>query len=88
MEIGDLTVDPFSISHDAANPVGYRISHEGHSAAVATDLGVYDTYIINHLQHLDVLLLEANHDVHMLEVGNLSLLSETADSGQPGAPVQ
>ena len=69
VEIGDLTVDPFSISHDAANPVGYRISHEGHSAAVATDLGVYDTYIINHLQHLDVLLLEANHDVHMLEVG-------------------
>ncbi len=67
--IGDLEIEPFSISHDAANPVGYRINHQGHSAAVATDLGVYDTYIVNHLQNLDVLLLEANHDVHMLEVG-------------------
>ena len=69
VEIGDMKIDPFSISHDAANPVGYRISSGKRSAAVATDLGVYDTYIINHLQSLDVLLLEANHDVHMLEVG-------------------
>ena len=67
--VGDLNIDPFSVSHDAANPVGYRISHGRHSAAVATDLGVYDPYMINHLQMLDVLLLEANHDVHMLEVG-------------------
>ena len=69
VEIKDLHIDPFSISHDAADPVGYRISCGSRSAAVATDMGVYDTYIINHLRDLDVLLLEANHDVHMLEVG-------------------
>ena len=37
--------------------------------AVITDLGKYDDYIVDKLQGLDVLLLEANHDVHMLQVG-------------------
>ena len=67
--IGDMEFQPFSISHDAADPVGYRIETGGKCAAVATDLGIYDTYIVNHLRDLDILLLEANHDVRMLEVG-------------------
>ncbi len=37
--------------------------------AVFTDLGKYDDYMVDKLHGLDVLLLEANHDVHMLEVG-------------------
>lgn len=69
-DIGDLKISPFSISHDAAEPVAYRITCEGRSAAVATDLGVYTDYTVDHLKELDVLLLEANHDIHMLEVGN------------------
>ena len=68
-EIGDLTLEPFSIHHDAANPVAYRVSHESKSVAVATDMGHFDQYIIDHLQGLDALLLEANHDVNMLETG-------------------
>ena len=68
-EIGDLTVKPFRIYHDAADPVGYRIESGGKSAAVATDMGHYDDYIVEHLKKLDVLLLESNHDIHMLEVG-------------------
>ena len=38
--------------------------------AVITDLGKYDNYLIDKLQDLDVLLLEANHDVRMLLVGS------------------
>ena len=38
-EIGDLTVNPFSIPHDAAQPVGYRLECDGHSVGIATDLG-------------------------------------------------
>lgn len=68
-KIGDITVNPFSISHDAANPVGYVMESRNKKAAIATDLGKYDDYIIDKLQGLDVLLLEANHDVHMLQVG-------------------
>ena len=68
-EIGNLTVRPFRIYHDAADPVGYRIESGDKSAAVATDLGHYDDYIVEQLKGLDVLLLESNHDIRMLEVG-------------------
>ena len=67
--IGDLAIHPFAVSHDAAEPVGYRIEHNGKACAVATDMGCYDDYIIRRLKGLDVLLLESNHDVHMLEAG-------------------
>ena len=67
--IGDLTIEPFSIHHDAADPVAYRVGHENRHVAVATDMGHFDQYIIDHLQGLDALLLEANHDVNMLETG-------------------
>ena len=67
--IGDLSILPFSIDHDAANPVAYRVSCGKKSVAVATDMGHYSQYIINHLQNLDALLVEANHDVRMLEAG-------------------
>ena len=67
--IGDMKIEPFRIDHDAANPVAYRISNTYKSVAVVTDLGHFDQYIIEHLQNLDALLLESNHDVRMLETG-------------------
>lgn len=70
LEIGDMTVHPFSNSHDAANPLAYRVESGGKTAAVVTDLGTYSDYTIRNLEHVDVLLLEANHDVHMLETGS------------------
>ena len=67
--IGDMKIEPFRIDHDAANPVAYRVQNGKKSVAVVTDLGHYDQYVIDHLQGLDALLLEANHDVRMLESG-------------------
>lgn len=67
--IGDVDIHPFRISHDANEPTGYRLEHEGKSLAVATDLGVYDDYTVANLKELDAVLLEANHDIKMLEVG-------------------
>ena len=67
--IGDLTVKPFSISHDANEPTGFRIEGEDKAVAVATDLGLYNDYIVENLKDLDAVVLEANHDVHMVEVG-------------------
>ncbi|MEF9938733.1 MAG: MBL fold metallo-hydrolase [Clostridium sp.] len=67
--VGDLTVMPFMVDHDAANPIAYRVQHGKKSVAVATDMGHYSQYIIDHLQGLDAILLEANHDVRMLEAG-------------------
>lgn len=68
--IGDLTVEPIAISHDAAEPLAYKVVCGDKSAAVMTDLGKYDDAIIEKLKYLDVLLLEANHDVRMLQAGS------------------
>ena len=67
--IKDLKINPFTIPHDAAQPVGYRLECGEHSVGIATDLGKYNDYIIENLQNLDALLLEANHDIRMLQVG-------------------
>ena len=68
-EIKDLTVNPFTIPHDAAQPVGYRLECGEHSVGIATDLGKYNDYIVKNLENLDAVLLEANHDIRMLQVG-------------------
>lgn len=68
--LGDIDIRPFAISHDANEPSGYRMNYNEKSIAVATDLGVYDEYTVANLKNLDAILLEANHDVHMLQVGS------------------
>lgn len=68
-QINDITVEPFSTSHDASNPVCYTFQADGHKIGMATDLGKYDDYIISKLTGAEILLLEANHDVNMLMVG-------------------
>ena len=67
--VGDLTVEPMRISHDAAEPVGYRFRYGRKKACVCTDLGLYTDYTVECLKDSDVVLLEANHDIRMLEVG-------------------
>ena len=68
--IGELIFHPISISHDAADPVAYKVINEDKSVAVITDLGNYNQAIVDELQGLDALLLEANHDVKMLQLGS------------------
>ncbi len=65
----DMKIKPFRTSHDAANPVAYRVEDSKKSVAVVTDLGKYDDYIISNLKGLDTIFIEANHDVNMLHVG-------------------
>ena len=67
--IGELMIHPISISHDAADPVAYKIVNEDKSVAVITDLGNYNQALVDELQGLDALLLEANHDINMLQTG-------------------
>lgn len=67
--IQDVQVNPFRIPHDAANPVAYTLESEGHKIGIATDLGNYNDYIIENLKNSEILLLEANHDINMLQVG-------------------
>lgn len=70
ININSLDIKPFSISHDAANPVAYRIEDDHTCVAVATDMGTYSDYIIENLQGLNGIVLESNHDIRMLQTGS------------------
>lgn len=67
--LGDIEILPIRTSHDARESVAYRFISGECKVAIATDLGVYDSYIKDSLSGLDAILLEANHDVRMLQVG-------------------
>lgn len=67
--IKDISLYPVRTSHDAADPVAYRIDYDGRRIGLITDLGCYNDYTVECLRNLDLLYLEANHDVHMLQVG-------------------
>lgn len=67
--IEDLLINTVNVSHDANEPVAYRINSGNDSVGVCTDLGVYDEQIIECMSGLDALLIEANHDINMLQVG-------------------
>jgi phosphoribosyl 1,2-cyclic phosphodiesterase len=68
-QIGDIAVSPFTIPHDAVDPVGFVFQAEGVRMAVATDLGYITPNVKAQLKGLDLLLLESNHDLEMLRDG-------------------
>jgi phosphoribosyl 1,2-cyclic phosphodiesterase len=68
-EIGDIAVSPFTIPHDAADPVGFVFRAEGVRMAFATDLGYIPPNVKAQLAGVDLLLLESNHDLEMLRDG-------------------
>lgn len=69
LTIKDMVIHPMKVSHDAAEPVAYRFYHGSKKMGVITDLGCFDDYTVASLRGLDVILMEANHDVNMLQVG-------------------
>ncbi len=68
-EIGDICVRPFSIPHDAVEPVGYNFIAGGKRITTATDIGHMNKELLANIEGNDLLLLESNHDVEMLRVG-------------------
>lgn len=71
--IGDITVTPFSIPHDAVNPVGYSFVSGGKKVSVATDIGVLEESLFRAVKGSGAVLLEANHDRNLLEIGRYPL---------------
>lgn len=79
-----VAVTPFAISHDAADPVGFRIEAEGKRLVVATDLGLVTQGVLHHLRGADALIIEANHDKYMLEQGPYPLYLKRRIAGKRG----
>jgi len=64
--IKDLSIHPFSISHDAEDPSGFTVNQNGTKIGLATDLGIATSMVKEHLKGCSLLILEANHDEDML----------------------
>ena len=68
-DIGDISVTPFTIPHDAADPVAFTFRAEGIKLAICTDLGYMPASVRHHIRGCDLLMMESNHDLEMLRVG-------------------
>lgn len=68
-EIGDISIYPQPISHDANEPVAYAAECNNSKAGVLTDLGCYDDELVGTFSNMNSLIIESNHDVNMLMVG-------------------
>jgi phosphoribosyl 1,2-cyclic phosphodiesterase len=66
-EIGDVTVETFSVPHDACDPVGFLVRTAAGNIGFLTDLGHATKLVVERVRAANVLLLEANHDVQMLQ---------------------
>lgn len=66
--IGDIAIKPYSISHDASDPIGFSFIKDKGKISIATDLGYINEEIINQIKDSDLLVIEANHDVEMVKV--------------------
>jgi phosphoribosyl 1,2-cyclic phosphodiesterase len=67
--IGDIAVMPFTIPHDAADPVAFTFKVEGVKVGVVTDLGYMPYSVVQHIRNCDMLMIESNHDLEMLRIG-------------------
>ena len=64
--IDDFMIRPFSIPHDAADPVGFSIYCEDRQISIVTDVGCITEAIFDEIVGADLLLLEANHEKEIL----------------------
>jgi phosphoribosyl 1,2-cyclic phosphodiesterase len=69
-QVGDIEVKPFTIPHDAADPVGFTFRVEGTKVSIATDLGYLPANVRDQMRKSDILVIESNHDVEMLRGGS------------------
>ncbi|MBI2809626.1 MAG: MBL fold metallo-hydrolase [Candidatus Melainabacteria bacterium] len=65
-EFGDIEVHPFSIQHDAADPVAFVLKAGGKKFGFCADLGFVTTLVASQLKGCDYLYVEANHEPSMV----------------------
>ena len=69
VDIKDMHIINYRISHDAAAPIGYAMCSGDKKACIATDLGYFSEEVRTIIRDADVILLESNHDVEMVKFG-------------------
>lgn len=66
-EVGDVLVETFAVPHDAQDPVGFLLRTNEVNVGFLTDLGHVTRLVLERVRPANVLVLEANHDVKMLQ---------------------
>ena len=84
VELGCLRLDPFTVPHDAREPLQLRCTDGNRSLAILTDLGHISTHVLHHLAGCDALLLECNHDVDLLATSSYHPALKRRVGGQYG----
>lgn len=69
VHVGDITVKPFGISHDAIDPVAYSFEKNDLKISIVTDLGHVPIDLLSYMVDSNLIMLESNHDVEMLNAG-------------------
>ncbi|AET89586.1 MULTISPECIES: MBL fold metallo-hydrolase [Caballeronia] len=82
--IGDLSVLPYTVPHDAREPLQYVFSDGACRLGVLTDVGVSTPHITNVLSGCDALVLESNHDVEMLAASRYPPMLKARIGGNHG----
>lgn len=73
-EFKDMEIHPFSIQHDAQDPVGFTIRFDGKKIGICTDLGFATTLVRSHLLHCDLIHVEANHKPSMVHASSRPMI--------------
>jgi phosphoribosyl 1,2-cyclic phosphodiesterase len=69
IQIGAITVTPFSTPHDSIDPLGFALRTQDCRACVITDIGYVSETIRERLRNTDIVVIESNHDLEMLRTG-------------------
>ena len=83
-DFADFRITPFSISHDAADPVGYLLESGGRTLFIGTDTGVPTIGVRDALWRCDCAVLESNHDPILLATSARPVSLKQRISGRSG----
>jgi phosphoribosyl 1,2-cyclic phosphodiesterase len=84
IELGDLQLRPFTVPHDAREPLQLRCGDGDRELGVLTDLGHTTTHVEQALRECNALLLECNHDADLLAASRYPPMLKRRISGRLG----
>lgn len=82
--VGDINVQTFHNSHDAADPTGFKFECEGSTIVIVTDTGYVTDEAMAHMKDSNILVLESNHDENVLKMGRYPWFLKQRILGEKG----
>lgn len=67
--INGMFITPFSVPHDALDPVGFTLEEDNKKFGIVTDIGSVTALVIERLRGSNILVIEFNHDDKILQDG-------------------